>query len=100
VNRQGSPPTSFAVNIDPAELDPVMITSQELQTRFGPHPLVVWETLESLGNTIQRLRAGTGPAEWFLAIVVVGLVLELILANRCGMMPTSGHVRPTIANAE
>jgi hypothetical protein len=82
MDRQPSRPIAFAVNIDPAESDPATITSPELQARFGSRPLLVCENPESLAETIQRLREGTGLWEWFLAAVLIGLVLEVFLANR------------------
>jgi hypothetical protein len=82
VNRQGSLPSAFAVNIDPAESDPATITRQELQARFGRRPLLFCEDPASIAETIQRLREGTGLWQWFLVAVLVGLVLEVFLANR------------------
>ena len=74
--------TAFAVNIDPAESDPATLTRQELQSRFGNRPLVFCENPDDLAETITRLREGTSLWEWFLAAVLVGLVLEVFLANR------------------
>jgi hypothetical protein len=82
VNGQSTRPTAFAVNIDPAETDLATITPQELQARFGGRPLLFCESPDSLAETIHRLREGTGLWEWFLAAVLVGLVLEVFLANR------------------
>ena len=73
---------AFAVNIDPAESDPATLTGPELRARFGTRPLLVCESPEQLAETMQRLREGTSLWEWFLAAVLIGLVLEVFLANR------------------
>ena len=80
----GKPPRqhAFAVNIDPAESDPATLTRQELQSRFGDRPLVYCENPDDLADTITRLREGTSLWELFLAAVLVGLVVEVFLANR------------------
>ena len=82
LNRKPPKPMAFAVNIDPAESDPATIAGPELQARFGTRPLLLCENPEQLAETIQRLREGTSLWEWFLAAVLIGLVLEVFLANR------------------
>jgi hypothetical protein len=81
----GGPPGRefvFAVNVDPEECDPAVLTPAELKERFGRRPLVVCEAPEGLAGTVRRLREGTGLGEVFLAAVLAGLVLETLLANR------------------
>jgi hypothetical protein len=82
VNRQPPRQVAFAVNIDPAESDPTTLTRAELQARFGKRPVLFCETPGDLAETIQRLREGTSLRDWFLAAVLMALVLEVFLANR------------------
>ena len=82
LNQKPPRQMAFAVNIDPAESDPATIAAPELRTRFGTRPLILCENPEQLAETIQRLREGTSLWEWFLAAVLIGLVLEVFLANR------------------
>ena len=95
VNRNVTKQLAFAVNIDPAEVDPATITRQELQARFGQRPLLYCESPADLADTIQQLREGTSLWEWFLSAVLIGLVLEVFLANR----GTASAQRPPLASA-
>jgi len=72
---------AVAVNVDPGESDPATLSQKELQSRFGPHPLVYCETPADLRGAIHQLREGTNLSEGFLAAVLVVLVLEAFLAN-------------------
>jgi len=82
VNRKPPKQMAFAVNIDPAESDPAAVTQAELQARFGTRPLLFCANPDDLAATIERLREGTSLWEWFLAAVLIALVLEVFLANR------------------
>ena len=82
VNRKPPKQMAFAVNIDPAESDPATVTQADLQARFGTRPLLFCDNLDELAVTIERLREGTSLWEWFLAAVLIALVLEVFLANR------------------
>ena len=82
INRKPPRQVAFAVNIDPAESDPATLTNPELLARFGTRPLIVCENPESCPRPSHRLREGTSLWEWFLAAVLIGLVLEVFLANR------------------
>ena len=73
---------AFAVNIDPAESDPATLADPRAPPRFGTRPLLVCEGPERLAETMQHLREGTSLWEWFLSAVLIGLVLEVFLANR------------------
>ena len=95
VNRNVTKQLAFAVNIDPAEVDPTTITRQELQARFGQRPLLYCESPADLADTIQHLREGTSLWEWFLSAVLIGLVVEVFLANR----GTTSAQRPPLASA-
>jgi len=82
---------AFAVNIDPAESDPATVTQAELQARFGTRPLLFCANPNDLAATIERLREGTSLWEWFLAAVLIALVLEVFLANRgAATLPAQG----------
>lgn len=81
-NRKAGGRMAFAVNIDPAESDPSTIAREDLQSRFGAQPLFFCQSLDELTETVSRLREGVGLWEWFLAAVLIGLVLEVFLANR------------------
>lgn len=72
---------AFAVNVAAAEADPQVVDRRTLQSRLGQSALVAVDK-ETLDHTIQRLRAGTPLMDWFLIAVLVGGVLELVIANR------------------
>jgi hypothetical protein len=88
VDRMPPKQMAFAVNIDPAESDPTSLTREQLEARFGKRPLIFCENPSDLAETIHRLREGTSLWEWFLAAVLVGLVFEVLLANRGASQPT------------
>ena len=93
VNRKPPKQMAFAVNIDPAESDPATVTQADLQARFGTRPLLFCENPSDLAGTIERLREGTSLWEWFLAAVLIALVLEVFLANR-GAAALPAQARP------
>ena len=93
VNRKPPKQMAFAVNIDPAESDPATVTQADLQARFGTRPLLFCDNPSDLAGTIERLREGTSLWEWFLAAVLIGLVLEVFLANR-GAAALAAQARP------
>ncbi|MFI5459323.1 MAG: BatA domain-containing protein [Isosphaerales bacterium] len=78
---RGEKQVVVAVNIDPGESDPATLSREELQARFGPHPLVYCERPEDLSGAIHQLREGTNLWEGLLAAVLAALVLEAFLAN-------------------
>ena len=82
LDRNPPKPFAFAVNIDPAESDPAALTSTELQSRFGKQPLFFCAEPAELAQTMQRLHEGTSLWEFFLAAVLIALVLEVFVANR------------------
>jgi hypothetical protein len=88
VNRKPPKQMTFAVNIDPAT-----VTQADLQARFGTRPLLFCGSPNDLAGTIERLREGTSLWEWFLAAVLIGLVLEVFLANR-GAAALAAQARP------
>ena len=93
VNRKPPKQMAFAVNIDPAESDPATLTQAELQARLGTRPLLFCANPNDLAGTIERLREGTSLWEWFLAAVLIALVLEVFLANR-GAAAQAAQARP------
>jgi hypothetical protein len=82
VDRRPPKQMAFAVNIDPAESDPTMLSREELKARLGAYPAVFCQNPDALTETIRRLREGVGLWEWFLAAVLIALVAEVYLANR------------------
>ena len=85
--RLGRPQPAQAVRRSPSTSTrpsriPPRSHRQELQARFGKRPLLFCENPAELADTIRRLREGTSLWEWFLAAVLIGLVLEVFLANR------------------
>ncbi|MGC8641827.1 MAG: vWA domain-containing protein [Isosphaeraceae bacterium] len=90
INRKPAQQMAFAVNIDPAESDPATLTKEDLQARFGTRPLFVCDGPGELSETISRLREGISLWEWFLAAVLICLVLEVFLANRRAQAPATG----------
>ena len=93
VNRKPPKQMALAVNIDPAESDPAAVTQAELQARFGTRPLLFCANPNDLAGTIERLREGTSLREWFLAAILIALVLEVFLANR-GAAALAAQARP------
>jgi hypothetical protein len=87
-NRERPRTFAFAVNIDSAESDPATLTHEELERRFGRQPLIFCEDIANLSASIRRLREGKSLWEWFLAAVLVGLVLEAYVANRTNVQTT------------
>lgn len=74
---------AFAVNFDPEEADTRTLTAEELGTRLGS--AVEFATDEaSLDEAILRLREGTPLMDWFLVLVLIIGVLEVLVANRLG----------------
>ncbi|MHB1556146.1 MAG: vWA domain-containing protein [Isosphaeraceae bacterium] len=94
VDRQSARPFGFAINIDPAEVDPATISREELQARLGEGNLLWCENPADLVEAVRRLQEGTSLWEWFLAAVLIGLVVEVFLANRRGVA-----IQPAIAPA-
>ncbi len=94
VDRNTAKPFGFAVNLDLAEVDPAAITRAELQARLGERGLIWCEDAAHLAATIRLLHQGTSLRDWFLAAVLIGLVVEVFLANRRGVA-----VQPPVAAA-
>ncbi len=92
----GHPPKTiaFAVNIDPAESDPATLSGAELQSRFGKQPLLFCAEPADLTATIERLHEGISLWEWFLCAVLIGLVLEVFVANRVSAAAPSAQPSP------
>lgn len=80
---------AFAVNPDPAESTPALLTRDELARRFGSRPYAYAANADELSAAIRRLREGTSLRDSFLALVLVGLVFEAFLANRKKTLPTA-----------
>ena len=81
-DRSPTKQLAFAVNIDPAESDPATILARSCRPASAHRPLLFCESPAELAATIQQLREGTSLWEWFLSAVLIGLVLEVFLANR------------------
>ncbi len=78
---------AFAVNGDPAESDPAILSREELARRFGGEPFVYCEGVQELPAVLRRLREGRSLWELFLGAVLAGLVAEAYLANCRGRKP-------------
>jgi hypothetical protein len=105
VDREAAKPFGFAVNLDPAEVDPAAIAREDLQARLGDRTLLWCEGLANLAQTVRRLREGTSLWEWFLSAVLIGLVFEVFLANRRGVAtqpptPAAAPVEPVPSSAD
>lgn len=81
-----------SVNTDPLESDPKRMSEADLRMRFGKEPVEFYSDSNDLGSAIERQREGQRLWEAFLALVLVGLVLETVIANRLSSAPES---RPT-----
>jgi Aerotolerance regulator N-terminal/von Willebrand factor type A domain len=74
---------AFAVNLDPAETDPHVIDREQLESLLGTTFLTATDEA-SLADTIQRLREGTPLMDWFLIVVLIAGVAEILIANVTG----------------
>ena len=76
-------PTQFtySVNVDPDEADPVKISREELEERFGRTPLVFADDPDDLSSTFAWLREGTSLWGTFLWLVLIILVFESFISN-------------------
>jgi hypothetical protein len=73
---------AFALNLDPAETAPAIMSHDALRQRFGEAPLVFCEVPTDLASTIRALREGESLLELFLIAVLIALVGEAFVANR------------------
>lgn len=73
---------SAAVNYDPDEVDPVILTQAELRKKFTDQALVFCDDPATISGTIRRLRQGDSIWEIFLLAVLIALVAEVYVANR------------------
>jgi hypothetical protein len=69
------------VNFDPAEADPTPIELNELESLLGRR-IIAASDPDDLMPTFTLLREGRGIGQWFLAAVLLALVLETFVANR------------------
>ncbi|MBC7351011.1 MAG: BatA domain-containing protein [Thermogutta sp.] len=72
---------AFAVNVDPDESDPTKIENATLEEAFSGIPVVFAENPEDLSQTFDFLRNGKSLAEFFLTLVLLGLVFETFISN-------------------
>ncbi len=94
INAKQTKQYAFAANIDPGESDPATVPREELQKRFGRQPVLFCDNLDELDTTIRRLREGRSLWEPFLALVLLGLIFEVFLANRSSALPTPAAPSP------
>ncbi len=97
LDRNPPKPFAFAVNIDPAESDPAAITLPDLKARFGKQPLLFCAEPAELAQTMQRLHEGTSLWDFFLAAVLIVLVLEVFVANRGAAAAAAMTAQPSTA---
>jgi len=79
---------AHAVNPDPEEHDVATLTQEDLAKRLGT-TLSYCDNPEELGSALRRLREGQSLWEFFLAAVLVSLLLEAYLANCRGRKPVT-----------
>ncbi|MCS7237949.1 MAG: BatA and WFA domain-containing protein [Thermoguttaceae bacterium] len=72
---------TFAVNFHPDEVRPEKIDRKALEEHLAPSPVVWAENPEDLSSTFRYLREGTSLWEFFLLLVLVGLVCETFVSN-------------------
>jgi hypothetical protein len=77
------------VNTDPLEADPLRMSEADLQARFAQQPVEYYSDANDLDSAIRRQREGHSLWELFLTLVLVGLVLETLIANRLSSAPES-----------
>lgn len=74
-------PIAYSVNLDPDELEPLKIESEELKTLFGKTPLIFVDNPENLSDTFNWLREGSSLWTFFLSAVLIGLIFETFVSN-------------------
>ncbi|MBN1912443.1 MAG: BatA and WFA domain-containing protein [Pirellulales bacterium] len=77
-----TPPVAWSVNVDPNESNPALIKPDEFVTKLAPAPVMFADNPTDLNPTFRSLREGQSLWEFFLVLVLVGLVVESYLANR------------------
>jgi hypothetical protein len=73
---------SEAVNYDPDEVDPVIVSKDKLGEQFDGEARVFCKDPANIADTIRRLRQGESIWEIFLFVVLIALVAEVYVANR------------------
>lgn len=72
---------TFAVNFHPDEVRPEKIERARLEEYLRPSPVIWAENPDDLSSTFRYLREGTSLWEFFLFLVLVGLVCETFVSN-------------------
>jgi hypothetical protein len=84
-----SPPRTVAaaVTVDPVESDPAALAPEALRAKVGTGPVTICRTADELAAAVRRLREGIPLGDGLLALVLVALVVECLLANRRMTLP-------------
>lgn len=79
----GAAPTqkTYAVNFDPDEISLEKIDRKLLEEYYTGIPVLFADNPEDLSGTFQMLRQGRSLAEFFLVLVLLGLVFETFISN-------------------
>ncbi|MBN2294306.1 MAG: BatA domain-containing protein [Pirellulales bacterium] len=72
---------AFSVNIDPDEAESATVEREDLKNRLGVKTVIFAENPYDLSETFDWLRQGRGMWEFFLFVVLLGLVFETFLSN-------------------
>ncbi|HBT75435.1 MAG TPA: hypothetical protein DEB39_00595, partial [Planctomycetaceae bacterium] len=72
----------FSVNIDPNEIDAAVMDEAGFKKMFADTPLVFTKPGDAMDSTFDQLKSGTGLWDFFLVLVLIGLVVESFVSNR------------------
>jgi hypothetical protein len=92
LNTKEAKPFAYAVNPDPDEHDVATLSEEELSKRLGRQAIVYCDNPQDVSSFIRRLREGQSLWEFFLAVVLLCLVIEAYMANCRGRKPAQASV--------
>ncbi|MEA1951312.1 MAG: hypothetical protein U9N87_08005, partial [Planctomycetota bacterium] len=72
---------AFSVNIDPDESESTAVEREDLKNLLGVKTVIFADNPHDLSATFDWLRQGRGLWEFFLFVVLLGLVFETFLSN-------------------
>jgi hypothetical protein len=82
LDQPGGRTVGFGVNPDPLESDPEVLSMNELATKLAPAAVAACEKVDDLPRLLRDLREGQSLRDWFLAGVLLALLVEAAVANR------------------
>ena len=101
----GAPPDAsglrgaFATNLDGIESDLSVVTPQAVAAALSAGPVLAGKSLQEVNDKAAALAAGTNLWAHLVALVILLLVVEAVVANRFrrGAMSVPAHLNPRLA---